>query len=312
LKDVKLNQDCWVIVPAYNEAPNLLEVMPRVVEQLRILGSNNRILVIDDGSTDDSISILNVLSNKHPEISYVKLNRNMGKAEALSRGFREAEQGGADIIVMMDADGQDDPGALPRLVGVLDEGYDLVTGARLLRNDRFIKRHTSRIYNKVTSLIAGIPAKDLNSGFKVMRTNVASDLRSILYGELHRYMTVIAYWQGYKITEVSVEHHPRLHGSSKYGISRFWRGLIDLITIRFIMSYESRPSHLFSGIGATLTLIGITISGYMTILWALGESIGSRPLLLAGVFSVLTGIQLVLFGLLSELMVFTRNRKKSN
>lgn len=303
-----LEQTCWVIVPSFNEDENLPEVMPRIVDELRKLGPNSRLLIVDDGSTDNTVAVVDALQEEYPEIDYMPLGRNMGKAAALQRGFTYAYESGAEVIVMMDADGQDDPAELLGLIGKLDEGYDLVTGARLLRKDRFIKKYTSRVYNKTTLVIAGVPGRDFNSGFKIMRGKVANDVQPMMYGELHRYLTVIAYWMGHRVTEVAVQHHPRLHGSSKYGLARFWRGFMDLMTVRFIMSYEHRPSHLFGGLGLLSSFIGVAISIYLTVLWILGEPIGDRPLLIAGVLFIVVGIQLLVFGLLAELVVYGRNR----
>ena len=305
-----LAQTCWVIVPSYNEDENLPEVMPRIVTELQKLGPNSKLLIVDDGSTDNSAAVIGDLQAAHPEVEYMPLGRNMGKAAALQRGFTYAVESGAEVVVMMDADGQDDPAELLGLIGTLDEGHDLVTGARLLRKDRFIKKYTSRIYNKTTSVIAGVPGRDFNSGFKIMRAKVANDVQPMMYGELHRYLTVIAYWMGHRVTEVAVQHHPRLHGSSKYGLARFWRGFMDLMTVRFIMSYEHRPSHLFGGLGLMSSLIGVAISAYLTVLWILGEPIGDRPLLIAGVLFIVVGLQLLVFGLLAELVVYGRNRDR--
>jgi dolichol-phosphate mannosyltransferase len=221
-----------------------------------------------------------------------------------------AVESGATIVAMMDADGQDDPLELPRLIEHLDQaGVSLVTGARTIRNDRFIKRNTSKIYNWATSTLSGVPGRDFNSGFKVMKASVARDVSPMMYGELHRYLTVMAHWLGYHVAEVAVQHHPRLAGQSKYGIARFWRGFIDLLTIRFLMSYEHRPSHLFSGFGfAGLLSGGIILSYLLFIRLVLGQGISDRPLLLAGVILFLGGLQLVLFGLLAELVVHARNR----
>lgn len=304
------NQTIWVVVPSFNEEQNLQEVMPRIVSALRSLGNSNRLLIVDDGSTDNSIPALQELSKKYREISFISLGRNSGKAAALRAGFAEASKSGAKLIAMMDADGQDDPGELGALVQKINDGYDLVTGARLLRNDRFIKRNTSKIYNYFTAKISGVPGRDFNSGFKVMRSSVASDVRDMLYGELHRYLTVVAHWYGHKVTEVSVQHHQRLHGSSKYGVARFWRGFVDLITIKFIISFENRPSHFFGGLGALSLIIGTLVSFYLSIIWLLGEPIGSRPLLIAGVLFIIAGIQLIVFGLLAELIVYGRNLSK--
>jgi dolichol-phosphate mannosyltransferase len=186
-----------------------------------------------------------------------------------------------------------------------------VTGARAERQDRFVKRTTSRLYNRTTRMLSGVPGTDFNSGFKVMRGDVARDLVPMLYGDMHRYITVLAHWLGYRTGEVVVEHHPRLHGVSKYGISRFWRGMMDLITVRFLMSYEHRPSHLFGGFGLLTFLVGALILGYLLVLRVLGEAIGDRPALIAGVLLVVVGLQLVLFGLLAELTVFGRQRDRA-
>ena len=300
---------CWVVVPAYNEAENLVEVMPRIVAELAKLGPDGRLLIVDDGSTDDTPAVVDRLKAAHPEVEYLQLGRNLGKAAALQRGFTRALDAGADVVAMMDADGQDDPSELVALVRKLDEGFDLVTGARLLRRDRFVKKYTSRVYNRATAIIAGVPGRDFNSGFKVMRQKVARDVLPMMYGELHRYLTVIAYWTGHRVTEVPVEHHPRLHGSSKYGLARFWRGFMDLMTVRFIMSYENRPSHLFGGFGLLSLLVGVVILVVLTIEWFFGESLSDRPLLIAGFLFVVVGIQLLVFGLLAELIVYGRHRE---
>ena len=211
---------------------------------------------------------------------------------------------------MMDADGQDETrlschGSRPE---ALDAGSDLVTGARLVRRDRFVKRTTSRLYDRTTAWLSGAPGRDFNSGFKLMRAQVARQVSPMLYGELHRYLTVMAHWMGFKVTEVTVEHHPRLHGHSKYGVARFWRGFMDLLTMRFLMSYENRPSHLFGGLGGLSLLVGMGILLYLTVLKIGGEAIGGRPLLIAGVLFFLVGLQLLLFGLLAEMIVHARQR----
>jgi glycosyltransferase involved in cell wall biosynthesis len=226
---------------------------------------------------------------------------------ALTAGFVAAPYAGATEVVMMDADGQDDPAELSRLLDALRQGSDLVTGARLQRQDRFVKKHTSRLYNRATGILARVPGKDFNSGFKVMRADVAREISPMLYGELHRYLTVMSYWLGYRVMEVPVQHHERMHGTSKYGLARFWRGFADLLTVRFLMSYEQRPSHLFSGLGLTSFVLGCGALGYLFVLKVTGHAIGERPLLMAGVLLALIGVQLVVFGLLAELVVYGRH-----
>lgn len=297
----------WVVIPAWNEAENLVELIPRVVEAVRSADPDGRVLVVDDGSTDETRTVMADLSAALPGVEAIHQNRNAGKAAVLDVGFTHAVAAGATRIVMMDADGQDDPAELPRLLEGLDAGADLVTGARNHgRNDRFVKRNTSKIYNRVTGLLSGTPGRDFNSGYKAMRAEVARDAAPMLYGELHRYLTVIAFWLGYRVAEVPVQHHARMHGKSKYGLARFWRGFVDLVTVRFLMSYEHRPSHLFSGFGVSSFLLGAVGLFYLLVVQLTGEAIGGRPLLIASVLLVVVGLQLVLFGLLAELLVYTR------
>ncbi len=302
-------RNCVIVIPAYNEAENLGQVIPEIITYISKIDSKFRIIIIDDGSTDDTANTITALAKKHPQIVGEAMPRNLGKAAALKRGFALAEDLGGQIVIMMDADGQDDPAELETLIGRLDEGFDLVTGARYTRNDRFIKRTTSRLYNRTTSMISGVKGKDFNSGFKVMRLTVAQAVGSMMYGEMHRYLTVIASWFGYRITEVHVTHRKRLLGKSKYGIARFWRGFIDLVTIRFLLAYESRPSHLIGAFGVLSLLGGVGILGYVSVLRVFfDETIGNRPILTIGVLLAVVGIQLLVFGLLAELQVFMRHR----
>ncbi len=298
----------WVVVPAFNEAENLADLLPRIVDNATLIDPAAQILVVDDGSSDQTVEVTSKLTAEFPQIRCESLGRNRGKAAALQRGFDLAVEQGAEVLVMMDADGQDDPTELPRLVAQIEAGYGVATGARYSRNDRFIKRNTSKIYNRATGILSGAPGKDFNSGFKAMSASVATEVSPMLYGELHRYLTVIAHWLGYQVTEVSVQHHERMHGASKYGIARFWRGFLDLLTVRFLMSYENRPLHLFGGIGFVLFALGGVTLSYLTVTWFMGQAIGDRPLLIGGVLLVVVGLQLMLFGLLAELIVYGRNR----
>lgn len=300
----------WVVIPALNEAENLEELIPRIYAERVIQESGGGLLVVDDGSRDGTADVVRALADAHPGLDVVRFPRNRGKAAALQVGFRDVLARGAEIVVMMDADGQDDPAELRRLLAELETGAELVTGARIIRRDRFIKRHTSRLYNRTTAALSGVPGRDFNSGYKVMRAEVARDVAMMMYGEMHRYLTVVAFWSGYRVTEVPVEHHERMHGTSKYGIARFWRGFVDLLTVRFLMSYENRPSHLFGGMGMGMIGLGAIMLVILLVQWFSGESVGDRPMLIAAVMLVVVGVQLLLFGLHAELTVYARHRMR--
>lgn len=308
--DTDADDDCVrpvsisLVVPALNEAENLVETIPQAIEVLKAMQVKYEVLVVDDGSTDGTQRVMRALCADYPQLRSVRLRRNAGKAAALSIGFDLAEN---DIFVMMDADGQDEPSEIPVLVAKLDEGFDLVTGRRGTRQDRFLKRHTSQLYNATTSWVSGVPGRDFNSGLKVMRREVAETVD--LYGELHRYLPVLAAWSGYSVTEVEVEHHSRLHGKTKYGVARFWRGLFDLATVKFITSYNRRPFHLFGGIGLLSALVGSGLLIWMFIRHLMGMPVGDHPALITGVLFEVVAVQLLSFGLLGELIVYLNMRR---
>ena len=298
-----------IVIPAYNEALNLEVLVPKIFINTQKISANFEVLIVDDGSTDETDKKLEDLKKNFADLQSIKLRRNLGKAEALKAGFDHAVSNEMKTIIMMDADGQDDPEEIPKLLQELSKGFDLVTGSRLVRKDRFIKRNTSKIYNFFTRKLTGIPGKDFNSGFKALDIEVAKVISQNLYGELHRYITVLAHWAGFKIAEVEVTHNARMFGKTKYGISRFWRGFIDLLTVKFLMSYQSRPSHLFVGIGAFSIVIGSAVLFYLFVLRLFGTGIGNRPALTFGVLMVITGLQLILFGLLAEMVVYSQKKK---
>jgi glycosyltransferase involved in cell wall biosynthesis len=291
--------DISVLLPAYNEANNLPEVIPEIEETLKASGKSYEIVVIDDGSTDDTRAVMRGLASD--TVRCVSLRRNSGKSAALDAGFEEVI---GDVVVLMDADGQDDPGEIVKMIDVLDHGVDLVTGRRSIRQDRFIKRNTSKIYNKTTTLVTGVEGKDFNSGFKAMRKDVAKSLN--MYGELHRYIPVLAAWNGFRVQELDVRHHARRHGKSKFGKSRFTRGMLDLITVKFLTTYTARPFHLFGGMGFMVGAIGLAILAWMLISQVMGQAIGDRPALLAGILLVVVSVQLMSLGLIGELIIHGR------
>ena len=289
-----------VIMPAYDEASNLAELVPRTLDVLGALGAAFELIVVDDGSGDDTQAVMADLRDL-AGVHSLRLRRNSGKSAALSAGIRHAR---GDVVVLMDADGQDEPKEIPRLLDALAGGLDLVTGRRVRRNDRFVKRSTSKVYNAVTAAVTGVSGHDFNSGLKAMRRELAESLE--LYGELHRYIPVLAQWSGFQVGEIDVAHHTRLHGRSKFGRARFWRGFLDLMTVKFLTTWTARPFHLFGGIGVMLGVLGSALLGWMAVLRATGHAIGNRPALLGGVLLVVVAVQMISLGLIAELIVHLR------
>lgn len=297
-----------VVIPAFDEAESLPDLLQRLVPELASVAATSEVIVVDDGSRDGTADA--VLALGLPTVVVKRLRVNRGKSGALRAGLALAK---GDVIVLMDADGQDDPTELSRLLGALhggvdgSDGLDLVTGRRAHRNDRAAKRLPSRLYNWTTARVTGVPGRDFNSGFKAMRRDVARDLD--LYGELHRYIPVLAHWAGYRTGEVDVTHHPRAEGRSKFGAERFWRGMLDLVTVKFLTTYTGRPFHLFGGIAAVCGLVGSALLTWMLVLRISGEAVGSRPALTAGVLLVVVAVQLGSLGLIAELLVHLRRAR---
>jgi len=294
-----------VVLPAFNEAENLPAVLSELADVLNPRFERWEVLVIDDGSSDDTSAVLQDLSTSMPQLRYERLRRNYGKSEALRTAFEIVD---ADLVALMDADGQDNPAEFDKLIAALDGGYDLVTGRRSVRNDRFIKRNTSKLYNWTTSKVSGVEGRDFNSGFKLMRGDVVHELD--MYGEMHRYIPPLAEFAGYRSTEVDVDHRERIAGKSKFGRARFWRGFFDLITVKFLTTYNARPFHLIGAAGILSGLAGTALLLWMLGLRISGEAIGSRPALIIGVLLVVVSVQLVSVGLLAELMVNINRRSR--
>lgn len=252
---------------------------------------------VDDGSSDGTFAALTRLHGANDNVRVVRLRRNFGKAAALDAGFGEAI---GDVVVTIDGDLQDDPSEIPRLLAKLDEGYDLVSGWKTKRRDPLTRRIPSRIFNTVAGKVSGVHLHDLNCGLKAYRAEVVEGMQ--LYGELHRYIPVLAHYRGYRVTELPVNHRPREHGRSNYGVERYVRGFLDLLTVTFMGRYRHRPLHLFGGLGLLAGTMGFAILVYLTIVKLAGHAIGQRPLLTLGVLLVVVGIQLLSLGLLSELI----------
>jgi glycosyltransferase involved in cell wall biosynthesis len=286
-----------VVVPLYNEEHSLETLYAEIASALETLGRPWEVVFVDDGSTDGSLSALAQLHSERPNVVVVHLRRNFGKAAALQAGFFEAH---GDVVVTIDADLQDDPAEIPQLLAKLDEGFDLVSGWKMRRNDPWTRRLLSRVFNKTTALVSGVRLQDVNCGLKAYRAEVLRGMR--LYGELHRFIPILASYRGFRVAEISVNHRPRLHGRSRYGLNRYLRGFFDLITVTFMGKYRHRPLHLFGGVGLLMGLGGFLILLYLTVIKIGGAAIGHRPLLTLGVLLIVVGIQFLSLGLISELI----------
>jgi dolichol-phosphate mannosyltransferase len=286
-----------VVVPIRNEERSVAFLYDELAAALEPLGVPWEAVFVDDGSTDGSFAALTRLHAAAENVRVVRLRRNFGKAAALVAGFDQAQ---GDTIVTIDGDLQDDPAEIPRLLAKLEEGFDLVSGWKRERRDPLTRRLLSRVFNAVTSRFSGLRLHDMNCGLKAYRAEVVRGLG--IYGELHRFVPVLAHYRGYRIAELPVNHRPRGHGRSRYGPERYLRGFLDLLTVSFIGRYRHRPLHLFGGLGLVLGFAGLAILVYLTILKIGGHAIGERPLLTLGVLLVVVGLQFFSLGLISEMI----------
>jgi glycosyltransferase involved in cell wall biosynthesis len=286
-----------VVVPVHNEERSVALLLDELESALQPLDTPWEAVFVDDGSTDGSYAALTRLHAAKDNVTVVRLRRNFGKAAALAAGFAQAQ---GDVIVTIDGDLQDDPAEIPRLLVKLEEGFDLVSGWKSRRRDPLRRRVLSRLFNAVAGWISGVRLHDINCGLKAYRADVVRGLR--LYGELHRFIPVLAHHRGYRIAELPVNHRPREHGRSRYGLERYLRGFLDLLTVSFIGRYRQRPLHLFGGLGLALSAAGTGILIYLTVVKAMGHAIGGRPLLILGVLLVVVGIQVFSLGLITELI----------
>jgi dolichol-phosphate mannosyltransferase len=287
-----------VVVPVHDEELTVMPLYEELAATLDRLGREWEVLFVDDGSTDGTFAALTRLHDSARNVRVVRLRRNFGKATALASGFAQAQ---GEVVVTMDGDLQDDPAEIPKLLAKLDEGFDLVSGWKTHRRDPLTRRIPSRIFNGVTGAVSGLHMHDMNCGLKAYRAEVVKGLR--LYGELHRFLPVLAYQRGYRVAELPVNHRPRGHGRSRYGLERYLRGAFDLLSVSFIGRYRTRPLHLFGTLGLLLGFVGTVVLAYLTVLKIDGHAIGHRPLLTLGVLLVVVGIQLFSLGLLAELIL---------
>lgn len=289
-----------LLAPAKNEEASLAGLFAEISTAMRDQDRSWELLVVDDGSTDDSWQIISDHATEDPRFRGIRLRKNFGKAAALAAGVAEAR---GHLLVTLDADLQDDPAEIPRLLNELDEtGADLVSGHKAQRKDPLGKRLPSKLFNRITGLITGLRLSDHNCGLKAARTEVYRRLP--LYGELHRYIPALAHQLGYRVREVPVRHRPRGHGKSNYGLERYVRGALDLLTVVALTRYGRRPAHLFGGLGLLFGTIGTLILCYLTGVWLFTpESIGTRPLLTLGILLEIFAVQMVSVGLLAELVL---------
>jgi glycosyltransferase involved in cell wall biosynthesis len=289
-----------IIIPIYNEQESLPELLQRIAKTVALMGPDFEVLVIDDGSTDGGYEVLLSLMTTHPNLQVIRLRKNFGKSTALHIGFTKAQ---GEYIVTMDGDLQDRPEEIPNLLATLQQNkLDLVSGWKQYRQDPLSKTLPSKLFNKILRLISGIPLHDFNCGLKLYRNEVVKFLP--VYGELHRFLPVLAARYGYKVGEVPVKHEPRQYGQSKFGTGRLFSGLLDVVTVTLLTKFSYRPSHFFGSLGMASFSTGFIFAAYLSIIWFLGERpIGNRPLLFLAVLLMIIGIQLISLGLLGEMIV---------
>ena len=292
-----------VVIPSLNEAESLAELEQRIREALE--GTETyELIFVDDGSTDDSWKVMKGLSKVNPCVRALRLRKNFGKAMGLSAGFNRAR---GEIVIMMDADLQDDPAELPKFIAKIESGFDVVVGWKVKRLDPTNRLVLTRIFNATVRWVTGVKIHDMNCGFKAYRSEV---IRTIpVYGDLFRFIPALAAWEGFRVAEVPITHHARKHGTSRYGLERILRGFFDLLSITFLTKYSRRPMHLFGLIGLLMTTLGILIDTYLTVLWFLGHKIGDRPLLLMGSIMIVLGIQFFSMGFIVEFMTYLNQKR---
>ena len=291
-----------VVIPVLNEAESLPELVKRLDGALRPEGYEWEVLFIDDGSTDDTYAVLERLHAQNPRVRCIRFRRNYGKSAALAVAFREAR---GERVVTMDGDLQDEPLEVPRLLKRLEDGFDLVSGWKKVRHDPWTKTAPSRFFNLVTGWMSGLKLHDFNCGLKAYRSDVTQTLE--VYGELHRYLPVLAHFDGFRVTELAVEHHARIHGRSKFGAARFVNGFLDLLTVLFVTTSRRSPLHVFGRVALLFFLLGLALIGWVATPWFFGAPIRVRPLLLFGFGFEFAALQFISLGLLGELIARQRS-----
>ena len=291
-----------IVIPVYNEEENVEPLIQEINAAVRPLGMRYEIIAVDDGSKDNTFPALAQMYQNEPHLRVLKLKRNFGQTAALAAGLAHAN---GEVVVIMDGDGQNDPADIPALLAELDRGNDLVSGWRYARQDALLSRRLpSMIANRLISWATRLKLHDYGCTLKAMRKDVAKNLK--LYGEMHRFIPAIAYERGARIAELKVRHRPRSRGKSNYGIGRTLRVILDLLTVKFLISYSTRPAHVFGPVGIASVVVGFLIAAYLTIQKLVYQAaIGGRPLLLLAILLIFIGFQFITMGLLGEMLART-------
>ncbi len=299
MSDIK--QVISIIIPVYNESESIGFLLDEVKNVMSFHEFNFELIVVNDGSNDNTYQVLKELTFKIKELSVISLRKNYGQTAAMSAGFDNSK---GEIIITLDGDLQNDPNDIPTLISEINDGYDLICGWRFDRKDKLINRKIpSKIANKLIAHVTGLKLHDYGCSLKAFKKEIIDDIN--LYGELHRFLPVLAKIEGARIKEIKVNHRSRQYGSSKYGIDRTFRVLMDLLTVWFMTKFLTRPMYGFGFVGIISILISLVMSSYLIVLKIMGEDIGSRPLLMFALILGIAGVQLFSFGLLSELLIRT-------
>ena len=304
---IKVNNLISIVVPVYNESESIKLLINEIFNVMESHKLQFELIIVNDGSLDNTINVLEDLSIKIKELIVVNLRKNYGQTAALAAGF---DNSNGEVIVTLDGDLQNDPGDIPKLVTNLNDGYDLICGWRFQRKDKLLNRRIpSKIANRLIGNVTGIHLHDYGCSLKAFKSEIIKDIK--LYGELHRFLPVLANIEGAKIKEIKVNHRSRIYGTSKYGIDRTFRVLMDLLTVWFMNKFLTRPMYVFGFIGIVSIVSSLIISSYLILLKFLGENIGSRPLLMFALILGIAGVQLFSFGLLGELLIRTYHESQN-
>jgi dolichol-phosphate mannosyltransferase len=303
-----------VVVPVYNEKESLVLLHAEIADTARKAGLDLEVIFVDDGSKDGSWDVIAGLTHEHSQVHGIRFRRNFGKAAALSAGFRAAR---GDLVLTLDADLQDDPLEIPSFMAAMGTGLDVVSGWKKTRHDPWHKVWPSRVFNAMVSWLTGVRLHDHNCGMKCYRAEVFREVR--LYGELHRFIPVLAAARGFRVGEIVIQHRPRLFGTSKYGVRRIVKGLLDLGTVKFLTDFNHRPQHFLGTVGLLSFLAGAFGMAYLTVQWVINlfapqafPPLHERPLLIYAAAALLLGMQMMSIGLLAEMITAYRGRDEDN